>query len=405
MEYNMSKILIIITGGIASYKSLHLIRLLKDTGHNVQPVMTKNACEFITPLSVSTLAGKPVRTELFDLNEESNIDHISLSRDADLIVVVPTTANFIAKINCGLADDLASTLILGSNRPVLIAPAMNPVMWQNPATQNNIANLKKNHQNIHFINPSNGKMACGEVGAGRLADPELIFTHIQKMLGENTTTSPTGELSGKSFAITVGGTMESIDPVRVITNRSSGIQGFAIAESLIAKGAKVHAIVGTVSIPIPSGIIVHKVESADEMLEATKKICIEGVDCAIFCAAVSDYKVKNKADKKIKKSANGLTLEFEENPDILKTICMSLHRPKVVIGFAAETENTVSNAMQKISRKNCDMIVANTVCKDTFGSNKSHAYIIDKYGNRLLKSNTKKETAEAIVSYITEKIC
>ena len=400
----MPKILLIITGGIAGYKSLYLIRLLKDSGYDVHPVMTKSATEFVTPLSVSTLAGNPVRTDLFDLTEESDIGHIKMSRDVDMICVAPCTANFIAKIAMGIADDLASTLILGSDKPLLLAPAMNPVMWNNPATVNNISTLR--NRGVHIIDPDSGDTACGELGVGRMSEPDVIAKKIKTMVQSNIVSMESGDLLGKSFIVTVGGTMESIDPVRVITNRSSGKQGFAITESLLSRGAKVTAIVGNVNCPAPRGAIILSVESAEEMLSATlRTIENNTIDGAIFCAAVADYKVRNVSSKKIKKEEGIFSLSFEENPDILHTISNHIKRPKLVIGFGAETQNTVDNARKKLERKNCDMIVANTVTKDSFGANQSTAYIVDKNTVVDLGTIPKTNLSLIITDYIKDKIC
>ena len=399
----MPKILLIITGGIAGYKSLYLIRLLKDSGYDVQPVMTKSAIEFITPLSVSTLSGNSVRTDLFDLDEESDIGHIKISRDVDMICVAPCTANFMAKVAHGIADDLASTIVLGSDKPLLLVPAMNPVMWENLATQDNITLLKK--RNIHIMNPATGDTACGEIGVGRMIEPEQIVRGVQKIVSSNTTTTQGGDLKGKSFLVTVGGTIESIDPVRIMTNRSSGKQGFAIVESLISRGAKVFAIIAGVSVPCPSGAIVKKVESADEMLAVTLEVLEQKIDGAIFCAAVADYKVINQASQKMKKETHDFALDFEENIDILHTVCQHKNRPEIVIGFSAETENVISNATKKRLRKGCDMIIANIVSKDSFGTNTSQAYIIDDSNTTELGTIPKTKVALHITDYIKRIVC
>ena len=399
----MPKILLIITGGIAGYKSLYLIRLLKDSGYDVQPVMTKSAMEFITPLSVSTLSGNPVRTDLFDLDEESDIGHIKISRDVDMICVAPCTANFVAKVAHGIADDLASTIVLGSDKPLLLAPAMNPVMWSNPATQDNITLLKK--RSIHIMNPATGDTACGEIGVGRMIEPEQIVRGVQKIVSSNTTTTQGGDLKGKSFLVTVGGTIESIDPVRVITNRSSGKQGFAIVGSLVSRGAKVFAIIAGVSVPCPSVVIIKKVESADEMLSATLEVLKQKIDGAVFCAAVADYKVTNQASQKMKKDTHDFALDFEENTDILHTVCLHKNRPEIVIGFSAETENVIFNASKKRLRKGCDMIVANIVSKNSFGTNTSQAYIIDDENTTELGTIPKTKVALHITDYIKKIVC
>jgi phosphopantothenoylcysteine decarboxylase/phosphopantothenate--cysteine ligase len=396
----MPKIALIITGGIAAYKSLYLIRLLRNNGYDVMPIMTKSATEFITPLSVGTLAMNPVHTETFALNTNSEIDHIQISRDVDMVCVAPCTANFIAKVACGIADDLASTVVLGNDKPLLIAPAMNPVMWDNPATTSNIDTLRK--RGITIVEPVTGTTACGEIGIGNMAEPETICKTIDTMLHINTTTVPSGDLLGKSFLVTVGGTVEFIDPVRVLTNRSSGLQGFAIAQALASQGAKVTAIVGNVSVAMPSGVIIKKVESCDEMFSATLDNI--DVDGAIFCAAVADYKVDNQSVEKIKKGDGTFNLSFSENPDILKTVCQLDNRPKLIIGFSAETQNTVQNATEKLLRKGCDMIVANTVTSNSFGGSQSDAYIIDNNGTTPLGTIPKTKVALDIVDYIKKTL-
>ena len=395
----MSKICLIITGGIAGYKSLYLIRLLRDNGYEVLPIMTKSACEFITPLSVSTLAGNKVHTELFDLDSESEIGHINYSRDSDLIVVAPTTANFIAKMANGLADDLATNVILASDKPVVIAPAMNVKMWDNPATAHNIKTLTD--RGVKIIEPASGDMACGETGVGRMAEPEAIYEYISNMVKSNTTNKQQGALSGKHYLITVGGTTEHIDPVRVISNKSSGKQGFALAQSLLNNGAKVSLVKANTTAELPSGANIHNVESAENMLNSVESILQnEKVDGAIFCSAVADYRVKNPLTTKHKKEDGDMNLEFEKNPDIMATVCNGKNRPKLVVGFNADTDNLIENGQAKLKRKNCDVIISNLVDEQIFGGDNTNCHIITADDVESIGTITKTHLSEIITDKI-----
>lgn len=349
-------ILLIIGGGIAAFKSLDLIRRLRERGAKVTPVLTKAGSEFVTPLSVSALAANKLYTDLFDLKDEAEMGHIELSRAADLIVVAPGTADLMAKMAGGLANDLASTLLLATDKRVLVAPSMNVRMWEHPATQRNLKTLKGD--GILFVGPGEGDMACGEYGPGRMAEPLDIVAAIDTALSD-------GPLKGKHLLVTSGPTHEPIDPVRYIANRSSGAQGAAIAQALVTLGADVTFVTGPADVPPPAGVTVVPVETAAEMLEAVQNA--KPADAAIFTAAVADWHVSNASDAKIKKDASGLPeLTFAENPDILATVSqMTDGRPALVVGFAAETNDVIANATAKRLRKGCDWIVANDVSPET----------------------------------------
>ncbi|MFU8777445.1 MAG: bifunctional phosphopantothenoylcysteine decarboxylase/phosphopantothenate--cysteine ligase CoaBC [Roseovarius sp.] len=346
------RILLVIGGGIAAYKTLDLIRRLRERGATVTPVLTRAGAEFVTPLSVSALAGCRVFSDLFDLTDEAEMGHIQLSRSADLIVVAPATADLMAKMATGRADDLASTVLLATDTPVLIAPAMNVRMWQHPSTQRNITTLKAD--GIAFVGPNAGDMACGEHGPGRMAEVPEILGAIEAALGDR-------PLRGRRVLVTSGPTHEPIDPVRYIANRSSGAQGTAIARALAALGAEVVFVTGPATVPPPDAVTVIRVETAQEMLEAVESVL--PVEAAICAAAVADWRVASASNRKIKKTKGGLPLlEFAENPDILATLSQkTTGRPRLVVGFAAETDDVIANATAKRMRKGCDWIVANDV--------------------------------------------
>jgi phosphopantothenoylcysteine decarboxylase/phosphopantothenate--cysteine ligase len=351
------RILLIIGGGIAAYKSLELIRLLRTAGAAVTPVMTRAASEFVTPLSVAALAGEKAYTDLFDLTDEAEMGHIQLSRVADLIVVAPATADLMAKAATGLAGDLATTLLLATDTPVMMAPAMIVRMWDHPATQRNLAVLQGD--GVSFVGPDVGDMACGEHGPGRLAEPAAIMAAIQSHFAS-------GPLSGRHIIVTSGPTHEPIDPVRYIANRSSGAQGTAIAQALVALGAQVTFVTGPASVPPPTGVTLVKVETAQQMKDAV--MAALPAQAAVFAAAVADWRVANAGTQKMKKTAGGLpALEFAENPDILDTVSDldAAMRPALVVGFAAETQDVTELARQKRARKGCDWIVANDVSDGT----------------------------------------
>ena len=394
---NGRRILLIIGGGIAAYKSLQLIRELQKKGAEVLPVMTKSAAKFVTPLSVSALSKNKVYSDLFDLNDEAEMGHIELSRSSDLIIVAPATANLMAKMAFGLATDLPSTLLLATDTPVLIAPAMNVRMWEHPATQNNCKTLIKN--GVHFSGPDEGDMACGEFGFGRMSEPETIVKAASDILFN-------GPLKGKHIVITSGPTHEPIDPVRYIANRSSGNQGSEIANALTSLGAKVTFITGPSSYKFPESCEIIKVETAIEMLDAVEANM--PCDIAIFSAAVSDWRVEKKNTNKIKKnqSKDVLKINFIENPDILKTISkMKMNRPKLVIGFAAETNNLIENATEKRIRKGCDWILLNDVSPGTgiMGGNENHITLISadeiQEWPRMSKTAVAKKLGQKIVDY------
>ena len=349
-------ILLIIGGGIAAYKSLDLIRRLRERGAKVTPVLTRAGEEFVTPLSVSALTGVKVFRDLFDLGDEAEMGHIQLSRAADLLVVAPATADLMAKMAQGAANDLASTLLLATDTPVLLAPAMNVRMWQHPATQRNIATLRGD--GITMVGPNDGDMACGEFGPGRMAEPLEIVAAVEAQLGN-------GPLMGKRILVTSGPTHEPIDPVRYIANRSSGAQGTAIARALRALGAEVTFVTGPAEVAPPEGVKVVPVQTAQEMMQAVDAAL--PADAAVFAAAVADWHVQGAGDRKLKKSKDGLpSLKFAENPDILKTISQrSEGRPALVVGFAAETDDVLAHATAKRARKGCDWIVANDVSPAT----------------------------------------
>lgn len=350
------RILLIIGGGIAAYKSLELIRLLRRAGAAVTPVLTRAATEFVTPLSAASLAGEKAYTALFDLTDEAEMGHIQLSRIADLIVVAPATADLMAKLATGLAGDLASTLLLATDTPVLMAPAMNVRMWDHPATQRNLATLRRD--GVRFAGPDVGDMACGEHGPGRLAEPAAIFAAIAAQFAA-------GPLSGKHVLVTSGPTHEPIDPVRYIANRSSGAQGTAIARALAGLGARVTFVTGPATVPPPGDVDVVRVETAAQMRDAV--MAALPADAAVFAAAVADWRVANAGAQKMKKTVSGLpVLSFAENPDILAEVAaLEQGRPRLVVGFAAETQDVTRLASEKRARKGCDWIVANDVSDGT----------------------------------------
>ncbi len=392
------RILLIIGGGIAAYKALLLIRLLRAEGAEVVPVLTKAGGEFVTPLSVGALAGGKVYRDLFDLTDEAEMGHIELSRAADLVVVAPATADLLAKMAAGLADDLASTLLLATDKRVLVAPAMNVRMWEHPATRRNVEQLQAD--GILFAGPGEGEMACGEFGPGRMAEPEEILGAIRAALGE-------GPLSGRHVIVTSGPTHEPIDPVRYIANRSSGAQGAAIAAALRDLGARVSFITGPADVAPPGGVDVVAVETAREMEKAVKAAL--PADAAVFAAAVADWRVENASDSKIKKDGKGALprLELAENPDILAAIAgMKEGRPPLVVGFAAETDDVVANAAAKRARKGCDWIVANDVSPETgiMGGAENAVVLISDDGAEEWPRMSKDAVARRLAARIAEAL-
>ena len=346
------QILLIVSGGIAAYKAAVLVRRLKDARATVVPILTKGGAQFITPLTLAGLAEHPVYQDLFSLKDESEMGHIRLAREADLILVAPASADLIGRMAAGLADDLASTTLLAADGPVAIAPSMNPVMWANPATQANVHALMA--RGVHVWGPADGDMACGEIGSGRLTEPEDLVALAEAFFAPK-------PLAGKRALVTSGPTHEPVDPVRVMANRSSGQQGQAVAAALAAAGADVTLVTGPVSLLPPVGVHVQRVETADDMLAAAQAAL--PADIAVFAAAVADWKPKDAAPEKLKKQADRdeLELRFVKNPDILATIAQGNPRPGLVVGFAAETENLVENARAKRQKKQVDWILANDV--------------------------------------------
>ena len=373
------RILLIITGGIAAYKALILIRRLREKRAAVRAVMSSGAHNFLTPLSVSAVAGAPPLDDLFDPRDEHDVGHIRLSREADLIVVAPASADFMAKMANGLADDLASAVYLASDKPVMVAPAMNPMMWQHPATRRNMEQLKDD--GVAIIGPETGEMAeSGEAGMGRMSEPEDIAKAIEVFLFGTETKTP---LAGRSVLVTAGPTYEPIDPVRYIANRSSGRQGYAIAAVAARAGADVTLVSGPVSLPDPRGVNVIRIETARAMADAVEAAL--PADIAIMSAAVADWRVQMEGGEKIKKEqgAPPPSLSLVENPDILKTVARhQTHRPDIVVGFAAETEKVVEHAIAKRQRKGCDWIVANDVSPGTgiMGGSENAVHLITENG-------------------------
>ncbi|MDA9240285.1 bifunctional phosphopantothenoylcysteine decarboxylase/phosphopantothenate--cysteine ligase CoaBC [bacterium] len=366
-------ILLIISGGIAAVKIPDLIRRLIAQGSRVTPVLTQSSAKFVTPLSIAALARSKVYTELFDLTEEAQMGHIELSRAADLILVAPATAQIIAKMANGMADDLATTLLLATDTPVMIAPSMNVRMWQHPATQRNLKQLQQDE--VQLIDPNDGEMACGEYGPGRMAEVDEILAQVAGFFRN-------GPLEGRHVLVTSGPTHEPIDPVRYIANRSSGAQGAALAEALRDLGARVSFVTGPASVPPPTGVDVHPVQTAQDMLAAVEGLL--PVDAAVFAAAVADWRIAGAHEQKIKKRSSGdlPVLQFAENSDILARVSAHDLRPQLVVGFAAETENVINNATAKRLRKGCDWIVANDVGPETgiMGGTHNKVTVIDAVG-------------------------
>jgi len=391
------RILLIIAGGIAAYKSLELIRRLRDRGAIVTPVMTSAAEQFVTPLSVAALAGEKLYRDLFDLTDEAEMGHIELSRSADLLLVAPATADLMAKMAHGQANDLASTVLLATDTPVLVAPAMNVRMWQHPATQRNLTLLQGD--GIEFVGPDDGNMACGEFGPGRMSEPLAIVAAVEAKL-------TAGPLSGKRIIVTSGPTHEPIDPVRYIANRSSGRQGNALAAALAALGAEVVFVTGPAQIAAPDGVQVVPVETAQQMLEAVESAL--PADAAVCAAAVADWRVVSPAVHKMKKQKDvAPQLAFEENPDILARISQhSKDRPALVVGFAAETDDLLENATAKRQRKGCDWIVANDVSPDTgiMGGDENAVTLITDAGPECWSRAPKHQVAARLARRIAETL-
>ena len=395
------RILLIVGGGIAAYKSLDLVRRLKERGASVRAILTKGGAAFITPLSLSVLTGEKTFTELFDLKDEAEIGHIRLSREADLVVVAPATADLLAKMAQGLATDLASTVVLATDKTVLAAPAMNVRMWQHPATRRNLATLRQD--GIRFVGPDEGEMACGEYGPGRMAEPQAIVAAIEKILGEGAEpragATPIRSLAGMRVLITSGPTHEPIDPVRYIANRSSGKQGHALARAAVSLGADVTLVTGPVSLPDPDGVRVVRVETAEEMLAAA--LASLPADIVICAAAVADWRAAGATTQKLKKEGGATSLRLTENPDILATLAKpGPKRPRLVIGFAAETEKLIANASEKRRAKGADWIVANDVSPGTgvMGGDGTQIHLVTAAGVEDWPPLSKDETAMRLLA-------
>jgi phosphopantothenoylcysteine decarboxylase/phosphopantothenate--cysteine ligase len=390
---NGRRLLLIISGGIAAYKSLELIRRLRDRGAVVRCILTKAAQEFVTPLSVASLSENKVYADLWSLTDESEMGHIRLSRESDLVVVAPATADLLARMAAGLADDLATATLLATDKPVLVAPAMNVMMWHHPATQANLALLQS--RGILRVGPNAGALADGETGMGRVAEPLEIVAAIESFFAGS------GELKGRRALVTSGPTHEPIDPVRYIANRSSGKQGHAIAASLAARGAETILVSGPSHEPDPPGVRLVKVESARDMLAACEAAL--PVDIAIFAAAVADWRVADTATQKIKKDGAPPALRLAENPDILATVAKAgTRRPALVVGFAAETQDIVRQAQEKRKRKGCDWILANDVspAQGTFGGDSNTIHLVDGNGVDSWPALSKHEVAERLAQRI-----
>jgi phosphopantothenoylcysteine decarboxylase/phosphopantothenate--cysteine ligase len=393
------RVLLIISGGIAAFKAQELIRLLRRAGAGVTSVLTRNGAEFVTPLSLQALSESKVYTDLFSLTDESEMGHIQLSRSADLLVVVPASADLLARMAGGLADDLAATVLLATDKPVLVAPAMNVRMWLHPATQANIATLAA--RGVHVVGPVEGPMACNEFGFGRMVEPDAILAVIEALL-----TGPR-PLAGRHALVTSGPTHEPIDPVRYLANRSSGRQGHAIAAALAALGARVTLVSGPVALPDPKGVTLRRVETALQMLDACRAAL--PADIAVFAAAVADWRVASAAGGKIKKrqGAPPPALELVPNPDILATIAAAgPDRPTLVVGFAAETDDLLANAQSKRERKNADWIIANDVSPATgiMGGEENAVHVISADGIEAWPRMGKDEVARRIAVRIAEAL-
>ncbi|MBV9881999.1 MAG: bifunctional phosphopantothenoylcysteine decarboxylase/phosphopantothenate--cysteine ligase CoaBC [Sphingomonadaceae bacterium] len=391
---NGKRILLIVGGGIAAYKACELIRLIRKAGGSVRCVLTAGGAQFVTPMTLAALSEQQVHTSLWDLKDEAEMGHIQLSREADLVVVCPATADLLARMAAGIADDLATTLLLATDKKVLAAPAMNVRMWQHEATKRNVARLRAD--GVIVLEPDEGEMACGEYGPGRLPEPERIVAEIKRALGAGG-----GRLSGKRIVVTAGPTHEPIDPVRVIANRSSGKQGFAIAEALAALGARVTLIAGPVTLAAPAGVSRVDVETAREM-EAAVQAALPA-DGAVLVAAVADWRVE-PAPAKLKKADGPPRLDWQPNPDILAGLAADPRRPRLLIGFAAETEAVEAEAAAKRSRKGCDWILANDVSGDVMGGESNRIHFIGPDGAEDWEKMSKAEVARRLAARIADAL-
>ncbi|AEG49284.1 phosphopantothenoylcysteine decarboxylase/phosphopantothenate/cysteine ligase [Sphingobium chlorophenolicum L-1] len=406
------RILLIISGGIAAYKSLELVRLLRKRGIAVRAVLTESAEKFVTPLSLGVLTEDHVYGDMFDLKEEREIGHIQLSRQADLVVVAPATANILAKMAGGIADNLATTLLLATDKPVLAVPAMNIRMWHHAATQRNIAQLKAD--GVHVMEPDSGEMACGEFGKGRLPEPQAIAAEVARLLALPLPADPLAgqpdfetadtPLAGRHVLVTAGPTHEPIDPVRYIANRSSGKQGFAIAAAAARAGARVTLVAGPVHLPTPAGVRRVDVETAREMLAAVEAAL--PADAAIMVAAVADWRAADAADQKLKKDGSGkpAPLPLVENPDILATLGKHAKRPALLVGFAAETQKVAEHAQAKLARKGADWIVANDVSGDVMGGDSNSVHIVSRDGVESWENLPKDAVATRLIEKVADAL-
>jgi phosphopantothenoylcysteine decarboxylase/phosphopantothenate--cysteine ligase len=394
---DQKRILLIVGGGIAAYKALELTRLLRKAGVGVRPILTAAGAQFVTPLSLSALAEDRVYSDLFSLTDEAEMGHIELSRSADLAVVAPTTADLMAKLAHGHASDLASTTLLATDKPVLMAPAMNVRMWEHPATQRNLDQLRRD--GVRFVGPEEGAMACGEYGQGRMAEPQAIFDAIMPLLG-----GAARPLAGKRVIVTAGPTAEPIDPVRLLTNRSSGKQGYAIASALAGLGADVTLVSGPTALPAPAGVRRVPVETAREMLAACEAAL--PADIAVCVAAVADWRPESAGTGKMKKGSGGPPqLTLVENPDILATLSKDSRRPRLVVGFAAETDDVEAHAAAKLEKKGCDWIVANDVSVEgTMGGDENAIAIVTRGGIERWERMAKGEVARRLAQRIAEEL-
>jgi len=390
-------ILFILGAGVAAYKVLDVMRRVKERGAGVRTVLTPGAAEFVTPLSVGALTEAPVFTELFDLKNETEIGHIRLARDTDLIVVAPATADLMAKMAHGLADDLATTVLLAADTPILCAPAMNVRMWAHPAMQRNLVRLADD--GVSFVGPDEGAMACGEYGMGRMAQPEAIVKAIEGGFAD-----ATRPLAGRYVLVTAGPTHEPIDPVRYIANRSSGKQGYAIAETAAAMGARVTLVTGPTNLSSPLGVRRVDVESAEEMLRACEDAL--PADVAIFAAAVADWRVAYAGEMKLKKAGEAPNITLTENPDILKTIAARPDRPALVVGFAAETGDAAAKGQTKRAAKGCDWIVANDVSRESgvFGGDENDVTLVTAHGAEEWARMSKAEVARRLIERVAKAL-
>ncbi len=386
----MKKVLLIVGGGIAAYKACELIRLMRKAGIAVRCVLTEGGAQFVTPMTLAALSEAPVHTSLWDLKDEAEMGHIQLSREADLVVVAPATADLLARMAAGIADDLATTLLLATDKPVLAAPAMNVRMWEHAATRRNVAQLTAD--GVTILPPDEGPMACGEYGPGRLPEPEAILAAIQSALSPQR-----GTLAGRHILVTAGPTHEPIDPVRFLGNRSSGKQGFAIAGALAALGARVTLVAGPVTLPTPPGVTRIDVETALAMADAVQAAL--PADAAIMVAAVADWRV-GAAAHKIKKGGALPDLKLVENPDILATVAKGPARPRLVVGFAAETDQVIAHAEAKLARKGADWIVANDVSGAVMGGDDNSVHIVSAAGVDSWPALTKAEVARRLADRI-----